>query len=170
MRVYLERPWFSSGVRELLGVVIRPEEVDPLSELAEALKPYTSQWGNDPLWLAANVEPLRMEHLNNMDEPGDHLPLAELKRTNITDGRVMHVAGFAPEYDPDRGLWFCDISFKPENLPGQTPSYFPFVRLALARFQPHSVFSADGLDSATSHGWCWRTTYSWRPTAGLNTT
>jgi hypothetical protein len=146
--VYLERPWFSSGVGEVLGVVLRPEDVDPLSDLAEAMKPYTSQWGTDPVWQSANVAPLRMEHLENLADKGDHLPLDELRRTNNADGRVVHVAGFTPQYDPDRGLWFCDIAFKPENEPGQTSSYFPFVRLALARFQPHSVFSADGLDSA----------------------
>lgn len=144
VRVYLERPWFSSGIGELLGVVLRPEEVDPLSELAEALKPYTSQWGSDPVWNSALVEPLRMDHLANRDDQGENLPLAELKRSNNNDGRVVHVAGFALQYDPARGLWFCDISFDP----GQTTSYFSFVRLALARFQPHSVFTSDGLDSA----------------------
>jgi hypothetical protein len=144
VRVYLERPWFSSGVGELLGVLIRPEEVGPLTELAEAMKPYTSQWGNDPVWDSARVEPLRLEHLINVDDRAEELPLAELKRVNNTDRRVVHVGGFKPEYDPKRGLWFCDISFDP----GQTTSYFPFVRLALARFQPHSVFSNDGLDSA----------------------
>jgi len=144
VRVYLERPWFSSGVGELLGVLVRPEEVGPLTELAEALKPYTSQWGNDPVWNSARLQALRLEHLTNAVEQGLSLPLAELKRTGSGDGRVVHVAGFEPQYDPGRGLWFCDISFDP----GGAASYFPFVRLALARFQPHSVFSADGLDSA----------------------
>ena len=144
VRVYLERPWFSSGVGELLGVLVRPEEVGPLTRLAEAMKPYTSQWGNDPVWDSARVEALRLDHFSNPDDTGHALPLAELKRANNTDGRAVHVAGFKPEYDSARGLWFCDISFDP----GQAISYFPFVRLALARFQPHSVFSGDGLDSA----------------------
>jgi hypothetical protein len=144
LRVYLERPWFSSGVGELLGVLIRPEEVGPLTELAEALKPFTSQWGNDPVWSSSNVEPLRLDHFANMDDSQPDLPLAELRRGNLADHRAVHAAGFKPQYDPVRQLWFCDISFDP----GQTISYFPFVRLALARFQPHSVFSGDGLDSA----------------------
>jgi hypothetical protein len=71
LRVYLERPWFSSGVGELLGVLIRPENVDPTSELAEAMKPYTSQWGNDPVWSSAQVEPLRLDHFVNMDDSTD---------------------------------------------------------------------------------------------------
>jgi hypothetical protein len=36
-------------------------------------------------------------------------------------------------FDRDRKLWYCDI----EVDPGE--SYYPFVRLALARYQAHSV-------------------------------
>jgi hypothetical protein len=144
LRVYLERPWFSSGVGELLGVLIRHGKVDPFSDLAEAMKPYSSQWGNDPVWSSASLEPLRLEHFVNADESAHDLPLEELKRQNTTDLRIVNVAGFKPVYDPERKLWFCDISFDP----GVTVSYFPFVRLALARFQPHSVLSNNGLDSA----------------------
>jgi hypothetical protein len=115
---------------------------------------------------SARVEPLQLEHLANADDSGKELPLAELKRGNSTDGRVVNVAGFKPEYDPRRGLWFCDISFDP----GQTLSYFPFVRLALARFQPHSVFTDDGWTVPTSHGPCWRTMCSLHRTGGWNTT
>ena len=45
----------------------------------------------------------------------------------------MSVAGHKVEWDPDRRLWFCDIDLD------QGDAYFPFVRLALARFQPDSV-------------------------------
>jgi len=36
-------------------------------------------------------------------------------------------------FDENRGLWYCDIEI---NMPEE---YFPFVRLALARFQPNSL-------------------------------
>jgi len=45
------------------------------------------------------------------------------------------VVAFKPEYNSARNLWFVDI----ETNPGD--SYFPFVRLSLARFQPHAVGS-----------------------------
>ncbi|MCR4397318.1 MAG: hypothetical protein NUW07_11400, partial [Candidatus Saccharicenans sp.] len=41
--------------------------------------------------------------------------------------------GHQVEYDTERRLWFCDL----ELDSGQ--AYFPFIRLALARFQPDSV-------------------------------
>lgn len=43
------------------------------------------------------------------------------------------VVGYRPEFDEDRGVWFCDIPFD------QAPCYGAFVRLALVRYQPHSV-------------------------------
>jgi hypothetical protein len=43
------------------------------------------------------------------------------------------VAGHAVAFDPIRKLWYCDLDIDVGAV------YFPFVRLALARFQPHSV-------------------------------
>jgi hypothetical protein len=57
----------------------------------------------------------------------------------------VNVAGFTPQYTIQSAG--CGSAISP-LIRDQTVSYFPFVRLALARFQPHSVFSADGLDSA----------------------
>jgi hypothetical protein len=46
------------------------------------------------------------------------------------------VAGHEVFFDPSRGAWYCDIEL---DLGG---SYFPFVRLALARYQPMSLVDA----------------------------
>ena len=46
------------------------------------------------------------------------------------------MAGFEPAYDSDRNLWFCDVALKADR------HYFPFLRLALARYQPISVKDA----------------------------
>src|SRR5262249_55283222 len=35
--------------------------------------------------------------------------------------------------DPERKLWYCDIEVDPGD------AYYPFVRIALARYQAHSV-------------------------------
>ena len=50
LRIYLERPWFTSGDGEQLAVVLYP---DAVSELPEYAKPHVSQWGLDPLWRSA---------------------------------------------------------------------------------------------------------------------
>ena len=40
------------------------------------------------------------------------------------------------QFNKERGLWFCDVELD-SNL-----SYFPFIRLALSRYQPNSVQDA----------------------------
>ena len=44
LRIYLEPPWFSSGEGELLGVVLRPDEV------TEPRDDRMTRWGMDPIW------------------------------------------------------------------------------------------------------------------------
>jgi hypothetical protein len=61
-------------------------------------------------------------------EPGGGLTLEELPG-NIT----VDVASHRVHFDHDRKLWYCDIEIEAGH------SYYPFVRLALARYQPHSV-------------------------------
>lgn len=43
------------------------------------------------------------------------------------------VLGYAPEYNPDRRRWFVDVAFDADA------TYWPFVRLAVARYQPNAI-------------------------------
>lgn len=130
LRVYMERPWFSSGAGELLGALVRPSSVHPTSEQGEILKKYTTEWGMDPIWNAEETAPLRLSDFVDVFQSKPNLSLAE-----IASG-VVHVAGYKPGYDTSRNLWYCDITVDP------TTAYYPFIRLALARFQPNSVKDA----------------------------
>ena len=181
LRVYLERPWFSSGDGELLGVLLAgapgaapvtklsaaPAGVTRAAEgrpatgrtarasqlqtqaplrvkaaaagliaapVPEALKPYVTLWGADPLWRAGAIA------TPEYPLPGD-FDLAQEVQTGLSVPDLPGVASFtavghAVEFDEERGLWFCDIEIDPHD------AYFPFVRLALARFQPISVRGA----------------------------
>ena len=50
-------------------------------------------------------------------------------------GRV-DVVGFTPQFDEVRGLWFADLTID------LGPTYSPFIRLALVRYQPHALDDA----------------------------
>ncbi|MBA2556844.1 MAG: hypothetical protein H0V12_05780, partial [Chloroflexi bacterium] len=63
LRIYMERPWYSSGAGELLGLVMRPAQTAPGSEAAETLRKFTSEWGMDPIWQAEQMAPLRTQDL-----------------------------------------------------------------------------------------------------------
>ena len=46
----------------------------------------------------------------------------------------VHVVGHRVQWDDARKLWYCDI-----ELDAGWRTYMPFVRLALARYQPHAI-------------------------------
>lgn len=133
LRVYLNRPWYSSGVGELLGVVLWPSSAGaaPTDDQRIANKALITQWGLDPAWAPGEIEAVPSVEF----PPGD-FPLATNFGSSLTvegTAQVVDVAGHEVGFDTTRGLWYCDIQF--EN-PG---AYTPFVRLALARYQPHSI-------------------------------
>jgi hypothetical protein len=49
-------------------------------------------------------------------------------------GRRADVVGYPVAFDEARQLWYADIT-----IDAETPTYCPFVRLALARYQPHAI-------------------------------
>jgi hypothetical protein len=135
LRVYLNRPWFSSGEGELLGVVLR----NSFSEFdREAWKPFVTQWGVDPIWQTGGLS--RVPSRYNFDgytASDDSLTLEEtVPMEGRASGRVS-VVGFPVRYDSTRQLWYCDITLNVDQS-----SYTPFVRLALARYQPHALVDA----------------------------
>ncbi len=128
LRVYLERPWYSSGDGELLGVVFQPSAV--FLDLEDTLKPFVTQWGADPVW---ESEPTGAAALPaHFLDSTKTLPNLTLMETTA----LVSAAGYAPSFDPERNLWFADLRLD-TGL-----AYWPFVRLALARFQPESVDNA----------------------------
>jgi hypothetical protein len=141
LRVYLNRPWFSSGEGELLGVALWSDRNGSLDQKARVkFKPFFTQWGMDPIWQTGSLTGApAVKDFPDADASDVHLSLEEpsaRQSDGVTPGR-MSVAGFVPKYDEDRKLWFADLTI---NVPSET--YMPFVRLALVRYQPHALADA----------------------------
>jgi hypothetical protein len=138
IRIYLERPWFTSGDGELLGVIIWPNSKDTsliMQPPPEKVKSYVTQWGLDPVFKSKATDPcptLAAFTLSKSEYQASGLVLEEVPDEEVQ----VNVAGHEVAYDSDRNLWYCDINIDA----GQ--SYFPFVRLALARYQPRSLSAA----------------------------
>lgn len=130
LRVYLDRPWYSSGAGELLGVVLLRRT--PSDTERTTLKRFISQAGADPVFSARGRVTLNRSNFGSETITwGSRLELPGLAET-------VDVAGHPVGYDDDRDLWYCDISYDPD--PGRhTEAYGAFVRLALVRFQPSSL-------------------------------
>jgi hypothetical protein len=137
LRVYMDRPWFSSGDGEMLGVVLwtgqLPENPDQLSRT----KPYITRWGLDPIWsqtsLSPNLQPQNFKRAKVFDPAESKTTGLTLQELDFDPTLDFSVAPHEVAYDAVRRLWYCDIEIDPGV------AYFPFVRLALARYQPHSV-------------------------------
>ena len=128
LRVYLGRPWFETGGGELLGVVISAPP-DGLG-LPPRLHPFVTGYGSDPI-VAEN-------RVNAKPKAKDFkLAVHQGKGIMLTEQGVgpplVDVAGHAVSFDADRELWFSDIEID------AGASYFPFVKLALVRYQPSSL-------------------------------
>jgi hypothetical protein len=129
LRVYLSRPWYSSGQGELLGVVLWSGQSQPPDDPArETYKAFFTQWGLDPIWASS-------DSLNPVPAIGDFTE-ATFTGSGLTLAETalpVDVAGHDVAFDEARGLWYCDIVFY------EWDTYEPFIRLALARYQPSSI-------------------------------
>jgi hypothetical protein len=165
LRVYLNRPWHTSGYGEMLAIVLPPASFtgDPTTTpAANPYKKFVTQWGNDPLWLSpfvAGLAPSRGHFPlartaadpagawlpagappTEADQPpGPFLAAGLLPPGTPSGGSSAVPVEIAPHdvfYDATRRLWYCDIEI------AQGATYSPFIRLALARYQPSSVTGA----------------------------
>jgi hypothetical protein len=129
LRIWLGRPWFSSGNGELLGIVIHGDG-DTFTGMEEAVSHHVTQWGMDPLW-DASLPSHRSKVTDFPDRVADE-PVALQEHP----GKMFHVVGHRVHWDDARRLWYCDVTINPGA------GYMPFVRLALVRYQPNAIDSA----------------------------
>jgi len=137
LRIYLARPWFTSGVGERLAVVLRPAN----SSDNDARDALVTRWGLDPITRGGNLPtggfggfPRRNDFVGGTSVT--NVDLAEFAtRVDLVTYEVgAHNAdGAVSGFDEERDLYYVDITLN------TAAAYRPFVRLALARYQPDSV-------------------------------
>jgi hypothetical protein len=137
VRVYLERPWFSSGAGEELGVVIWPGGVGaaPPNTLANLVTSY----GRDPTRAANPVNSYpSVDDFPLVETTG--LSLLPIETTDLATEYTVDVAGHSVQFEPSsHQLWYADVEIDTRGVGESDYSYFPFVRLALVRYQPNSI-------------------------------
>jgi len=130
LRVWLDRPWFSSGDGELLGVVIPQAGDGSFWKIDPNIKSFVTQWGRDPFWNSAMPTTQAKETDFAARVTSEPLSLQE------KSGAQVIVVGHRVNWDNSRRLWYCDIEI------GTLATYMPFVRLALVRYQPNALSGA----------------------------
>ena len=101
LRVYLNRPWFSSGAGELLGVVFKRET--EFTQLAQNLKSLVTQWGSDPAFDASPAP--TSASLANFSNYSDFNEIVKLQEVD----QVVSVVGYPITLDETRNLWYGDV-------------------------------------------------------------
>ena len=147
LRIYLKRPWYTSGEGEKLAVVIKNPTVDfpNGSRMAEAI--FTT-WGNDPTKASVGAggifTPLAAFVALKKGSPEN---LFTEQKLFVSDANsVADIAAWDVKFDTDKNLYYADVMI---NF---GISYFPFIRLALAAYQQHSVRDKDsGTDCCLSN-------------------
>jgi hypothetical protein len=128
LRVFLDPPWFDTGDEEALAVLTWPNPQLPppgLRQLSLAGRDPIRETGAPPGVLGENhvVAPVRTR-----------AQLPEL-------GRTVGVAAYPIRFDNQSDRRYADIDLSPVV----SSSYFPFVQLALARYQPYTTTGVPSL-------------------------
>jgi hypothetical protein len=125
LRVWLRRPWFTTGAGELLGVVCRDDGMVGTNSAEYRDVTYIAR---DAAHGGVVPQPLAAAQFVGAVTRIDEIPV------QTSGGRaILSLAGYQPRYDPERDAWYCDLEFATGT------AYFPFVRLGLVRYQPHSL-------------------------------
>jgi hypothetical protein len=122
LRVFLARPWWTSGIGELLGVLTSAAD-EGAGDFAIAGDSDVSDWAADPVF-ASHSLPSR--HPRESSFP-------DAVRFGAVRNPALRIAGHEVAFDAKRDTWYCDIKIDTGS------AYTPMVRLALARWQPDSV-------------------------------
>jgi hypothetical protein len=77
---------------------------------------------------------LRLSGLDDRPEPGRPVTsLQMLPLASLPERPTVGVVGYKPQYNAERKLWYVDVALDPGS------TFWPFVRLAVCRYQPDSI-------------------------------
>lgn len=147
LRVWLDRPWWSSGANEMLGVVCLPRQGWTTQPLTDPRSKLATEVGLDPISVAdaslrTYVTPMTMGNWTPAptDVPG--ITYAKPPAVPLIEDDALHyeIYPYPVQYDETNQQWFADVqmTFQGSALP--PPGYF--VRLGLVRFQPYAYAGA----------------------------
>jgi hypothetical protein len=99
------------------------------------LPQWFSQAGQDPIRRSPGVSRLTRDDFRNASQVGSLGALQDAWEGGGKGGWQLPVTvlGHVPRFEESSGLWYADIEVNADK------SYLPFFRLAIGRYQPHSL-------------------------------
>ncbi len=139
VRIWLDRPWFSSGDGELLAILTTGDPALVTNDEKISL------WARDPILAGPKMaNTYEVPVLSAWEQRAVQLTLAPQDKPGRPIGHVVRQRGaepdkvvnaylFRPEFHQERKLWFVDVILDAAN------AVWPFLRLSVARYQPNSI-------------------------------
>jgi len=144
VRIWLDRPWYSSGDGEMLAIIATG---DPA--LAKGKTESVSVWARDPILVGAALPnsyevpvlaawqqravQLRLAPESLPGRPAVYVVKACSPAGLADRDKVVSAFAFHPEFHPERKRWFVDAVLESAGI------NWPFLRLAVARYQANSL-------------------------------
>ncbi|HZM76281.1 MAG TPA: hypothetical protein VFC19_11170 [Candidatus Limnocylindrales bacterium] len=130
LRIYFSPPWYSSGEDEKLGVVF-----SSTPGILDHMRPFVTQWAGDPAVVDGQlVAPVpQVAHVLGSPTVSGLVSISELPSV-LPINKQVRVVQLTPQWDNERQLYYADLELTAANK-----AYLPFIRLALCRYQPHSM-------------------------------
>lgn len=132
LRIYVKRPWYSSGEGEQLAVVLHMPALPMKADAPGSGNTPVTTWGTDPTKYSSDL-PVNTNVTQENFWVSD--PKNKDQGLTATDNPLnrVNIIAVDPKYDEERHLFYFDI------LPIIGNAYYPFMRLALARYQRDSL-------------------------------
>jgi hypothetical protein len=130
LRIYIKRPWYSTGIDEMLAIVLPTNQGVKVMgrDLSNRYGDSFTHWAIDPILFSTQTEKVSPQNSDFRMNP----VLDDQLQYPGTNGKAA-IAAYPVVFDEDKQMWYCDLAIDPKTV------YFPFVKLALARYQPYSV-------------------------------
>jgi hypothetical protein len=125
VRIYLKRPWFSSGNNERLAVILLPKG----AAINKSTAQYCSVWGKDPVYNSPELNNSNFPSIEYFPYAADYDNVALAEDNNVK----VQVAAYTVLFDEEKQLHYADVPIDIKQ------AYFPMVRLCVARYQRHSL-------------------------------
>ncbi len=143
VRIWLDRPWFSSGDDEMLAIIVSGHQPLPDDNVE-----HLSLWARDPILVGAGIpNAYGVPVLTAWEQRAVQLGLAPESLPGRPEVHVVtpdpdvdedllavfDAYAYRPEFNAERDRWFVDAVFETAGVS------WPFLRLAVARYQANSL-------------------------------
>ncbi|SKC45878.1 hypothetical protein [Ohtaekwangia koreensis] len=143
-RIYLEGSWYESGAEEKLAVMFIPDALT----IGEDLEGFVSSIGRDPAFESKPSVGLKKTFFTQSVFTQVDAPLLNFDPRKESDidtrpGVKVTAALFDVHFDSTKKLFFADLEIKANQTDDM---YMPFLKLALCKYQEHSITLKDRYD------------------------